>query len=444
MKKHTILLVQLLILVMPLIVSQRTIPSQAIAGMDVVINEFDPNPPSGPQWIELYNPTDFTYSISLWRIITRAYGITYLVPAGSSIPGKGYFFMEFTFPIIDPVGDVIFLQDNNGLEIDRTPPLTKPVKDNTAWARVPNGVDTDSPNDWKMQPATKGASNDVAQPPPPPPVQPTISCILSSPQITIDSAVTITVVVGPSRVATVTIQTKKSEETVWSNLTTTLTDSLGRYSHQWKPGQLGGYHVRAYVYPSGTFPEMFSLPMSLFVTKITTQLTCAVTRPALSLGQNLATYGYIIPAIQGLTVTLTYRKPTGSPIIKTVQTGAGGLYNDTLFTPQEAGSWNVTASWGGDDTHTAASSILVRFVVEAPPATFGLYLIIAVVVSVSVSAIVLAVGLTRKPVSKPPRQVAVCPYCRSVLLYVPTTRGWYCRVCRRHIHQRPPTGHQPS
>jgi len=439
LKKHTILLAQLLILVMPLIVSQRTIPSQAIAGMDVVINEFDPNPSGGPQWVELYNP-GFPQDISLWRIMSQSSGIMHIIADGTTMASKGYVVVNLPITIIDPAGDRVILTDRTGLEADRTSYLSKPVASNSAWARVPNGVDTQSNADWKFQPATKGASNDAPTLPPPPPILPTILCTLSSFQIEIGSSVTVMAIVGPPRVATVTIQTKRAEEASWYNLTTADTDSSGRYSYGWKPAVLGSHNARAYVYPSGAYPGIFSAPVPLVVGKIRIQLSCSVTRSTLELGKSLATYGYLTPAMEGVSITLTYRKPTGAPIIRTIQTGTGGLYNDTSITPQEAGSWNVTASWEGDETHTAAMSSLAYFHVEAPPApAFGLWLIVAVVVSVSISAIVFAAGISSKIVSKPPRRVAVCPYCRSVLLYDPTTRGWYCRVCRRHLYQKSPT-----
>jgi hypothetical protein len=432
MNRRSVLIAQLLILLTSTFLSHNTVMSQAITGMDVMINEFDSNPPSGPQWIELYNPTDFTSSISLWKIITRAYGITYTIPGGSSIPGKGYFYLEFTFPIIDPEGDVVFLQDNNGLEIDRTPPLSKPVKDNTGWARVPNGADTDSPNDWKLQAATKGASNDVTLPPPPP-VVPTIACTLSSPQIDIGRTVTITVIIGPARVAPVTIQTKRLEDASWSNLTTAATDGFGRFEQGWTVNVLGAYNVRAYVYPSNSFSEMYSFPEFLSVTKIRMQLSCSVRRPVMELGQVMATFGYLIPAIEGASISLTYRKPTGPPITRNVQTGSGGLFNDTAFTPQEAGSWNVTASWEGDETHMSAMSPMAYFTVLQPPTQFGMWMVIGLVLGISISAILLAAGLTTKARQKPPRRVAVCPVCRSVLAYVPSARSWYCYRCRRYI-----------
>jgi hypothetical protein len=196
---------------------------------------------------------------------------------------------------------------------------------------------------------------------------------------------------------------------------------------------MGAYNVRAYVYPTGAFPEMFSLPVFLSVTKIQMGLSCSVTRTTVGFGQDLATYGYLTPDIVGITIMLTYRKPTGPPIIKYVQTGSGGLFNDTKFTPQEAGDWNVTASWDGDETHMTATSPLASFYVESPTFLFGMWLIIALVVSVSVSAVLLAAGLSTKAKPRPPRRVALCPQCRSVLLYVPSLRSWYCPRCRKPI-----------
>ena len=431
MKRHAALVIQLLILVTFTFLTQSTIPSQAIFGMDIVINEFDPNPAAGPQWVELYNPTDSEFSISLWKIVTRSTGITFTIPGGSSIAGKRYFVMDLPFPAMDPSGEVLFLLDNNGLQTDRTPLLTKPVSDNTAWARVPNGIDTDSIDDWKLQPATKGTSNSV---PPPPPITPTIMCTLSSFVVEIGSSVTVRVFIGPPRSAPVTIQVKRPSDLDWNNLTTALTAASGIYEHVWTPAAIGEHSVRAYVYPSNSFPDMYSSSINFLVTKIRTQLSCFVTRFQIKLGQNLATYGYIIPTLEGANVTLTYRKPTGAPIVRYVLTSSGGLYNDTSFTPQEVGSWNVTASWGGDETHLSATSFLARFNVEPPPSLpFGMWLVICAVVSVTIAVIVLAAGLSSKIVQKPPRRIALCPRCRSALLFVPSIRGWYCPRCRRHV-----------
>jgi len=429
MKGHTALLFQVSILIMALLVSHGIAPSQAIVGMDVVINEFDSNPPIGPQWVEFHNPSDFPQDVTLWKMTSYSTGMEYLVPVVVIIGPKDYFVVNLPLPIIDPAGDVIRLTDKHGIEIDTTPTLGKPVKDDRSWSRVPNGIDTNTMLDWKLQSATKGSSNDVAAPP----VVPTIMCTLSSSQLGIGSSVTIIVVIGPPRVAQVTVQAKKLEDATWSDLTTAATDSMGRYEYVWIPGTKGSYNVRAYARPSGTFPEMFSFPSFLSVTKIRMQLSCSITHPMVNVGQDLATFGYLLPAIEGISITLIYRKPTGSPIIKQVQTGSGGFFNDTKITPQEAGDWNVTASWEGDETHMTATSPLASFYVESPPFQFGMWLIIALVVSVSVSAVVLAAGLSTKAKPKPPRRVALCPQCRSVLLYVPSLRSWYCPRCRKPI-----------
>lgn len=406
-------------------------PSRAIMGMDVVINEFDSNPPSPPQWVELYNPADFTQDVSLWKIITQSTGIEHWIPIGTVMAAKGYLVVNLPIPIIDPSGDSVILRDKTALEIDRTPLLSKPVKDGNTWSRVPNGVDTNSILDWKLQPATKGASNTA---PPPPPAVPTIICTLSSFQLDIGSSVTVRVAIGPARSAPVTIQIRKPGDADWSNLTTALTEASGVHTYAWTPEMIGTYSVRAYVYPSDSIPEMYSFPVNLLVAKIRTQLSCFATRFTITLGQTLATYGYLIPAIEGANITLTYRKPTGAPIVRHIFTGSGGLYNDTAFTPQEAGSWNVTASWNGDETHMAAASPLVRFNVEQPPAPpFGMWLILSLVISVTVATLLLAAGLSSKAVPKPPRRAALCPNCRSTLLYVPSIEGWYCSKCKKHI-----------
>ncbi len=431
LKRHSVLLAQVLVLVTCAFLSQGWVSSHAIAGWDVVINEFDPNPPSGPQWVELFNPADAPRDLSLWMIVTQSSWIVHVLEGGATIEAKGYVVVHLTLPMIDPAGDLVILKDRNYLEIDKTPLLSKPVKSGNAWARIPNGVDTDSILDWKFQPATKGVSNTA---PMPPPIISTILCALSSNQVEIGSSVTVSVIITPPRSTPVTIQVRKAGEASWSNLTTALTEVSGVYTYSWTPETMGMYGVRAYVYPSDSFPELYSPPIGLPVTKIRTYVSCFTTRFGIVLGGSLATYGYILPAIEGVNVILTYRKPTDAPIVRYILIESGGLYNDTSFTPQEAGSWNVTASWEGDENHTAASSPLVSFNVEQPPAPpFGMWLIISLVVSVTIAAVVLAAGLSSRVVSKPPRRVALCPQCRSPLLYVPSIRGWHCPRCKRHF-----------
>jgi len=262
----------------------------------------------------------------------------------------------------------------------------------------------------------------------------TIMCALSSFFVEIGSSVTVTVLIGPPRSAPVTIQAKGAADLYWSNLTTALTDASGIYEYVWTPSTMGECTVRAYVYPSDSFSDRYSSTIGLVVTKIRMQIFCFVTRYVIGLGQNLATYGYVIPAIEGVNVMLTYQKPTGAPIVRYVLTGGGGLYNDTSFTPQETGQWNVTASWEGDGTHMSALSPSTPFQVEPPPSPpFGMWLIICLVMSVTVASVLLAAGLSSKVIQKPPRRVALCPQCRCALLYVPSIQRWYCPGCGRYF-----------
>ena len=431
LKRHTVLLVQTITLISYAFFSQCCFTSRAIWGWDVVINEFDPNPPSGPQWVELFNPADFPRDLSLWKITTESSWMIYMLSVGTTIQAKGYVTVDLPAGMINSAGDSVILKDKSELVIDRTPLLGKPLMSGNAWARFPNGVDTDSLADWRLQPATKGASNSV---PLPPPVTPTILCMVSSFSVQIGSSVTVRVRVAPPRSAPVTIQSRAPGTLEWHNVTTATTDSLGSYEYAWTPEALGEYGVRAYVYPSDSIPGMYSPATSFLVTKVRTLISCSATRHRVTLGQDLATYGYLTPALEGVSITLTYRKPTGDPIVRYVTTSNDGLYNDTSFTPNEVGSWNVTASWEGDETHTSASSFMAYFSVEPPPSPpFGMWLIIGMVVSVTIGAVLLAAGLSSKLIQKPPRRVALCPQCGSTLLYVPSIQGWYCRRCRRHF-----------
>jgi len=77
-------------------------------------------------------------------------------------------------------------------------------------------------------------------------------------------------------------------------------------------------------------------------------------------GETILVNGSITPAIEGATVTLTYRRPDGSLLNRTVISLSDGRFTDT-YTPDVAGTWNLTASWSGDVDHDGAASSAVSF-----------------------------------------------------------------------------------
>jgi hypothetical protein len=70
--------------------------------------------------------------------------------------------------------------------------------------------------------------------------------------------------------------------------------------------------------------------------------------------------------LSGKTVTLTYRKPDGSTLNRTVTTGPNGAYSGS-YALKATGSWSVSASWEGDLTHAGATSLSRSITVTPKP-----------------------------------------------------------------------------
>jgi hypothetical protein len=140
--------------------------SDSSAQSNIVVNEFESNPPgndydAGSEWVELYNPTTDTVDISNWKIIpTNNETNTIILPEGTIIRAKGYYVAYHSTQFLDNAAETIILQDAAGNEIDRTPSVNDTNDDEGAWARYPNGIDTDDDTDWIFQQSTKGVSND--------------------------------------------------------------------------------------------------------------------------------------------------------------------------------------------------------------------------------------------------------------------------------------------
>jgi hypothetical protein len=80
-----------------------------------------------------------------------------------------------------------------------------------------------------------------------------------------------------------------------------------------------------------------------------TAITISLSTNSVALGNSLTVNGSItpstsgLPAVSGVTVTLTYTKPDGTTSTATVTTGTDGSFSDS-YTPNVAGSWSIQAS----------------------------------------------------------------------------------------------------
>lgn len=116
--------------------------------------------------------------------------------------------------------------------------------------------------------------------------------------------------------------------------------------------------------------------ITITVTKLSSAITLFISLSEVTISTSLTISGSISPSILGITVTLTYTKPDGSTFTRTTTTGSDGAYSDS-YTPVDAGSWSVKASWEGDAAYSGATSQTLEFnVVEAPPPTGILKIIV--------------------------------------------------------------------
>ena len=129
----------------------------------VVINEFEQNPPgddSGNEWIELYNNDSTSVNIGGWKLINSG-GKVVTIPDDTVIAVHGYWVANWTNGSLEDSNEYITLYNATGTEIDNTLTAADGNNDERCWARYPNGIDTDSDNDWKYQTSTMGETNGV-------------------------------------------------------------------------------------------------------------------------------------------------------------------------------------------------------------------------------------------------------------------------------------------
>jgi len=142
------------------------VPAYAQTNYDnVVINEVDINPFGDDsvnvnEWIELYNPTDSDIDLGGWEIASTT-GIkkTMTISSGTIIKSGEFLTYQYQTVWFTNVGESVELRDENGIIIDKTPPISDEENYFTSWQRIYDGYDLDSDDDWKFETSTAGLSN---------------------------------------------------------------------------------------------------------------------------------------------------------------------------------------------------------------------------------------------------------------------------------------------
>lgn len=77
------------------------------------------------------------------------------------------------------------------------------------------------------------------------------------------------------------------------------------------------------------------------------RVSCSVSKDTITRGDNIIVSGSSSIAVSGKTVILTYVRPDGSTLNRTVISDSDGNYSDS-YIPDMTGSWSVTALWIGN------------------------------------------------------------------------------------------------
>lgn len=184
----------------------------------------------------------------------------------------------------------------------------------------------------------------------------TISTFAYPANVTVGASTTISGSIVPPRAgATVTISYRMVAET-WSTLTTMTTNQNGNYQYDWEPTTAGTYEVKA-SWP-GDENTMAAESDVKTVSAHAQGVLLVFVHPAnVSVGESATINGTMSPAQAGAYVAIDYRRngATSWNTIAVVITYATGYY-EYIWTPRTGGTYELRASWLGNEITPAANS----------------------------------------------------------------------------------------
>jgi len=128
------------------------------------INEFMPDPESGNEWVELYNPSTSSLDVGGGFVCDSRNTTSTCKTISGNISSFGWLFLDlFTNSYLNNDGDAVILKNSEGNIVDQFSYGSSEKGD--SYARTADGADTDSNSDWAVttQP-TPGAANIIVAP----------------------------------------------------------------------------------------------------------------------------------------------------------------------------------------------------------------------------------------------------------------------------------------
>jgi len=234
----------------------------------------------------------------------------------------------------------------------------------------------------------------------------TISIAFSSASITVGSNITISGSITAENLTgrpnvTVTIHYRLSGGVDWDTLATRKTDPNSNYNYLWTPDAAGTYEVMAsWDGDDATFGNQSNV-LTLAV-KWTSTLLMALSSDSITLGDNVTISGNVTandptnPLRPNVNVMIQC-KVSGAETwtwLANVTTDSDGIYS-YVWTPDAAGTYEVMASWDGDDATFGNQSHMLTLTVQEAPAGIPLTVVVAAVVAIVIIAAAIVVYFVR-------------------------------------------------
>lgn len=228
-----------------------------------------------------------------------------------------------------------------------------------------------------------------------------ITLLVSPTTLTFGSQVTINGKISPPRSQVdAVIMFRVEGDLGWSDLpsVTVKTNATGHYSSSWAPPGAKAYQIQTHWSGDVNTYASFSAIANITVNKIGSEITSLATPKTVTVGSGVTVTGKITPTRSGVIVTIQARlEGETESAVGTTATDSTGSYSLT-WTPEEAGTYEVRAIWGGDDNTISDQSEWETVTVNEAESPIPWYYIVGGVAAV---VIIIAVAVYFLKIRKP-------------------------------------------
>jgi len=162
--------------------------------------------------------------------------------------------------------------------------------------------------------------------------------------------------------------------TVWKTLNVVQTNSTGNYIYTWQPEEVAMYLLRVSWLGDNVTFECSNITGLINVNPSPSSITINAEPQKITLGATITISGIISPprSYVNVTIHVYFVNETTSWKI-TAQTDLEGTYR-YIWKPESEGTYQIKASWQGDNSTSSSESEIITVIVENPPKIEAIYL----------------------------------------------------------------------